>query len=104
MLTTHRWLPMAWRSRHSGSSTPKAATVRGTALSIRAKLATAVALAAVALVALTVTAAAKGGERIMAERRAATQAVVESAVGVVAWYGDQAASGAMTVPDAQRGA
>ncbi|MDO8105629.1 methyl-accepting chemotaxis protein [Isoptericola sp. b441] len=70
--------------------------MRKPTMSIRMKLAGSVVLAAVAMVALTGIAVVQGEHRIMAERREATRAVVESALGVVSHYGDLAQAGTLT--------
>ena len=61
--------------------------MRKPTMSIRMSLAGSVVLAAVAMVALTAIAVVQGEHRLMAERREATRAVVESALGVVSHYG-----------------
>ncbi len=53
------------------------------------------------MIALTAIAVVQGEHRIMAERRAATRAVVESALGVVTYYGDLATSGVLSEDEAK---
>jgi methyl-accepting chemotaxis protein len=75
--------------------------VRRPAGSISVKLAAFVVLVALALAGLTALSVVQGSHRIMAERRAATQAVVETALGVVEHYGALAASGELTDDEAK---
>jgi methyl-accepting chemotaxis protein len=75
--------------------------MRKPAASIRTKMTALVVLGAVAMVALTAIAVVQGEHRIMGERRAATRAVVESALGVVTYYGDLATSGVLSEGEAK---
>ncbi|MCR6690709.1 methyl-accepting chemotaxis protein [Cellulomonas sp.] len=78
--------------------------MRLSSFSIAQKLAALVVLTAVGLALLTVLAVVRTESRIMTERRAATQAVVETAMGVVEHYGALAASGELTQEAAQQAA
>lgn len=73
-------------------------------LSISAKLLVIVGLLAVALAALSAVASVQAYDRIMAERRDATRAVVETAVGIVEHFGAEAAAGRLSEGDAQEAA
>ncbi|WP_432522241.1 methyl-accepting chemotaxis protein [Kineococcus sp. SYSU DK006] len=70
--------------------------------SIAARLLTIVLVAAVGVVGVSALAALQVRDRIMAEREAATRAVVETALGVVQHYGAEAAAGRLSEADAQQ--
>ncbi|MGW6129323.1 methyl-accepting chemotaxis protein [Cellulomonas sp. NPDC055163] len=70
-------------------------------LSIRGRLLALVVVTALGLVAVVTLAVGQAEGRILEERQAATRAVVETAVGVVAAYGERASSGELTVAEAQ---
>ncbi len=78
--------------------------MRISSMSIVQKLAALVVLTAVGLAALTVTAVVRAEHRLMAERRAAVQQVVEAALGVVERYGALASSGELGETAAQQSA
>ncbi|WP_245700935.1 methyl-accepting chemotaxis protein [Sanguibacter gelidistatuariae] len=63
-----------------------------------------VAVSALGMALLAVIASSVARDRIMTERQAATRAVVETAAGIVSFYGDQASSGEMTTTEAQTAA
>jgi methyl-accepting chemotaxis protein len=73
-------------------------------LSIRNRVLALVAVTALGLAGITAMAAVQVEGRIMTERKAATRAVVETALGIVARYGEQAASGDLTTDEAQAAA
>jgi methyl-accepting chemotaxis protein len=73
-------------------------------LSIRARLVAIVVLFALGTGVLALLASVQMRSRIMAERQAATRSVVETALGVVTFYGEQEKSGAMSRDDAQKAA
>ncbi len=77
---------------------------RLSSLSVTARLGAMVAVLALGLGALTVLAAGQIERRIMAERQAATRAVVETALGVIAGQGALEESGDLSLDDAQTAA
>lgn len=77
---------------------------RLTSLSITARLVVLVALLGVGLGALAVLAATQVETRIMAERQVATRAVVQTALGVLTYYGGEQEAGRMDEAQAQAAA
>jgi methyl-accepting chemotaxis protein len=77
---------------------------RLTTLSIHARLVAIVALFAVGVGVLALVASSKMTSRIMTERKTATRGVVETALGVVTYYGDRVTSGELTREQAQQAA
>ena len=77
---------------------------RTSARSISARLLVIVLVAAVGMAGVAVLAGLQVRSRIMAEREAATRAVVETALGVVQHYGAEAEAGRMSEADAQAAA
>ena len=73
-------------------------------LSITARLVVVVLSTAVGLAGVAAVAAAQDSSRIMQERKAATRSVVETALSVVQFYGDEAKAGRMTEAEAQKAA
>ncbi|MGV8977026.1 MAG: methyl-accepting chemotaxis protein [Cellulomonas sp.] len=73
-------------------------------LSIRQRVLALVAVTALGLAGISAMAAVQVQGRIMTERKAATRAVVETALGIVARYGEQAAAGDLTMEQAQAAA
>ncbi|WP_460800870.1 methyl-accepting chemotaxis protein, partial [Nocardioides pacificus] len=73
-------------------------------LSIRARLVAIVLLFAVAITALAAIAAAQMEDRILTERKAATRTVVQTALGVMTYYGDAQAAGELSEQEAQQAA
>jgi methyl-accepting chemotaxis protein len=82
----------------------EAPVLRRRSLSISAKLGTLMVLYAVAFVALSLVASVQAQNRIMLERRDATRAVVEAALGVVEHYGAEADAGRVSEAAAQQDA
>ena len=74
---------------------------RNAGRSIAARLLIIVLVAAIGMVGISVMAALQVRDRIMAEREAATQAVVETALSVVQHYGAEADAGRLSEADAQ---
>jgi len=79
-------------------------TARLSSTSIMTRLVAVVVLAALGMGALTVIASVLVRDRVMTERQDATRAVVESAAGVLAYFGAQETSGAMDREAAQAAA
>lgn len=75
--------------------------VRRRSLSVSAKLVIILGMLAVALATLSAVASVQAYDRIMSERRDATRAVVETAVGIVEHFGSEAAAGSVTESAAQ---
>jgi methyl-accepting chemotaxis protein len=73
-------------------------------MSIHARLVAIVVLFALGTGVLAAIASVQMKSRIMAERQTATRSVVETALGVVRYYGQQEQSGAMTKDEAQKAA
>ena len=73
-------------------------------LSISSRMVAVVILAAFGLGGLAAIAAAKDSSRVMTERKDATRAVVETALGVVQHFGAEADAGRMTKEEAQKAA
>ncbi|GAB2739829.1 methyl-accepting chemotaxis protein [Nocardioides pakistanensis] len=74
------------------------------AMSIQARLVVIVVLFGLGMTMLALVASSQMQSRIMAERQAATRSVVETALGVVTHYGEQAAGGALTEEQAKAAA
>ena len=77
---------------------------RLSSLSIHARLVAIVVLFALGTGVLAAVASVQMRSRIMAERQTATRSVVETALGVVTYFGQQEQSGAMTKDEAQKAA
>lgn len=77
---------------------------RLTRTSIQTRLIAIVVLFVLGTGVLALVAAMQLQSRIMSERQAATRGVVQEALGVVTYYGQQEQSGAMTKDEAQKGA
>jgi methyl-accepting chemotaxis protein len=77
---------------------------RLTSQSIAARLVLIVILMALGLGALVAVAAAQAGDRIMAERKTATRTVVETALGVVEYFGAEQTAGRLSEAAAQAAA
>jgi methyl-accepting chemotaxis protein len=78
--------------------------MRKPAFTLVKKFSVLVIISGVAMAMLAVVAVVQGENRIMAERRAATKAVVESALGVISYYGGLAESGDLSKEAAQKAA
>lgn len=72
--------------------------------SIMTRLIAIVAVSALGMGLLAVIASSVTRERILQERRSATRSVVETAAGLVSFYGDRAEAGEMTTAEAQTAA